>query len=134
MVPRLTLVCVPMPKSRFSREQVRAWAEGQKAEGGRIDPYAVARARWLDGTADEDVASFLARREQIQEGRRPIEQKLTPYNVAAQAVASVAQVAGADVASFIAGMPDVSEETRARLRKRFLEAPRAEAAAGRAPP
>lgn len=126
-------VCVPMPRSRFSREQVKAWAEQQKAEGGRIDPYAVARARWLDGTADEDVELFLAKREQIREGRPPEEQQLIPYHVALQIVASVAQAPGADVGAFVAGLENVSEETRERLRLRFLQAP-AEAAAGRAPP
>ena len=123
-------VCVSISKSRYEFEQVHEWAKGQRAEGAQIDPYAVARARWRDGTADADVERFLARREQVQEGKRPVEQQLTPYHVAAQAVASVAQVPKYDVAGFIAQMQGVSEETRERLRSTFVP----EQARAHAPP
>lgn len=116
--------CVPISNSRQSRADCVAWAEWRKAEGGRIDDaYAVGIARWRDGTADDEIADFLARREQVLEGRRPVEQQFTPYHVAAQAVASVAQVPGYDVAAYIAQMQGVSEETREKLRERFLQSP-----------
>jgi len=123
-------VCVSMPKSRYSREQCVTWAEGRKAEGGKIDPHAVGRARWMDGTEDDEVGKFLGRRELVQEGKRPAERQLTPYHVAAQTVASVAQVPKHDVAGFIAQMQGVSEETRAKLVRTFLP----EQARARAPP
>jgi hypothetical protein len=121
-------VCVSMPKSRYGKEQCIEWAEDRKAKGGRItDAHAVGRARWLDGSEDDEIGKFLARRGQVLEGKRPVEQQLTPYHVAAQAVASVASVPGYDVAAYIAQMPGVSEETRSKLRRTFIEQARAHA-------
>jgi hypothetical protein len=56
----------------------------------------------------------------VLEGRAPVEESRTPFHVAAQAVSSVAKVPGYDVEGFITQMRDVSDETRVRLRERFL--------------
>jgi hypothetical protein len=116
-------VCVPMARSRFRKEQCVEWARQRKAEGGRIDdPYAVGRARWLDGTADDEIAEFIARRELVQEGRRPVEQQLMPYHVAAQMVNSVKQ-GGGDMAAFITNeLLNVTPADKAKLRRTFLKA------------
>jgi hypothetical protein len=54
-----------MPKSRHEKSQCVAWAEDRKAKGGRIDDaYAVGRARWKDGEADDEIATWL-------EGQKP---------------------------------------------------------------
>ena len=46
--------------SRFPFSDLLAWAEDKKARGEKIDSaYAVARARWRDGTADDEVAAWL---------------------------------------------------------------------------
>jgi hypothetical protein len=125
-------VCVSIAKSRYEFEDVRAWAEAQKAGGARIDPYAVARSRWLDGTADADVGKFLSERESVRAGHVPVEDKRTPFHVAAQAVNSVAQVPGYDIAGYIAQMRDVDEATRERLRETFLRKPSSGDVAARA--
>lgn len=105
-----------------------------KSEPGFTNPPAWAMKHFPLRDADALVAEWKARREQIREGRPPEQQQYIPYHVALQIVSSVAQAAGADVAAFIAGMENMTEETRAQLRKKFLTAPAADAAAGRAPP
>jgi hypothetical protein len=70
--------------------------------------------------ADLLVSEWKERRALVLEGRPPVEQKQTPFHVAAQAVHSVSQVEGSNVAGFIAQMRDVSEETREKLIERFV--------------
>ncbi|MCA1615029.1 MAG: hypothetical protein LC795_15535 [Acidobacteria bacterium] len=123
--------CVSMPKSRHRKEQCIAWAEQRKAEGAKIDPYAVGRARWMDGTADDEVGDFLARRAAIAEGKRPVTQERMPYHVAAAMVNSVKQ-RGGDVTAYIANeLPRVTPEDKQRLVERFAPAV---AARAHAPP
>jgi hypothetical protein len=56
--PAQTGVCVS--GSKFSLQQVRAWTDHQKANGAKIDPYAVALCRFKDGEADADIELWLA--------------------------------------------------------------------------
>lgn len=49
-----------MTGSKFTLQQIRAWTDHQKANGAKIDPYAVALRRFEDGKADEDIAVWLA--------------------------------------------------------------------------
>jgi hypothetical protein len=56
--PAPTGVCVS--GSKFSLQQVRAWTDHQKANGAKIDPYAVALCRFKDGEADADIELWLA--------------------------------------------------------------------------
>jgi hypothetical protein len=48
------------PKSRHSKPQVQRWAEWKKSNGAKIDPDAVAMARYRDGLADDEIDDFLA--------------------------------------------------------------------------
>jgi hypothetical protein len=52
-------------ESKFSFEKVLEWAKWGKEQGGKIDPYAVATARWRDGTAGAQVEEFLARTPEV---------------------------------------------------------------------
>jgi hypothetical protein len=101
-----------------------------KGEPGIGNPRGWTMVHFAKRDADPLVAEWKALRGQVLECRAPVEKQLTPYHVAAQAVASVAQVPKYDVAGFIAQMQGVSEETRARLRSTFLT----EQARAHAPP
>jgi hypothetical protein len=110
--------------SKFSLEECRMYADYLHAKGeGVTNPGGFATARHRDGAADAQIADFLVEREQVLEGKRPVEQQLTPFHVAAQFVNSVAQVPRYDVAGYIAQMPNLTDETRERLRSTFLGAP-----------
>jgi hypothetical protein len=94
-----------------------------QSEPGFTNPPAWAMKHFALRDADPLVAGWKGRRELVLEGRAPVETQLTPYHVAAQTVASVAQLPGYDVAGYIEQMQEVSEETRAKLRRTFLVAP-----------
>lgn len=105
-------------------EDYLGYAQG---EPGFTNPRAWAMVHYPKRDADPLVAEWKGRHELIVEGKRPVEQQLTPFHVAAQAVASVAQVPKYDVAGFIEQMQGVSQETRAKLRERFLQPEQARA-------
>ena len=102
-----------------------------QGEPGFTNPRAWAMVHYPKRDADPLVAEWKGRREQIAEGRRPVGQQLTPFDVAATYVDSMRRkIPDYDVAGYIEQMQGVSEETRARLRRTFL----AEQARAHAPP
>jgi hypothetical protein len=105
-------VCVP----HLTFEDYLGYA---RSEPGFTNPPAWAMKHFPLRDADPLVREWKQRRELTLEGRPPIGEKLTPFHAAAQKVNSV-RLGGGDVAAFIAGMIDVSEETRSRLRATFL--------------
>lgn len=90
-----------------------------RSEPGFTNPPAWAMKHFPLRDADPLVREWKHRRALTLAGRTPVEVKLIPFHAAAQKVNSVRQGAG-DVAAFISGMTDVSEETRSRLRSTFL--------------
>jgi hypothetical protein len=50
------------PLSRHGWETVFAWAKYRKSIGGKIEPFAVAKARFDDGLADEEIGAWIASR------------------------------------------------------------------------
>jgi hypothetical protein len=98
-----------------------------QSEPGIGNPRGWTMVHFAKRDADPFVAEWKEQHAQVLECRAPVEQQLTPYHVAAQAVASVASVPGYDVAAYIAQMQGVSEETRAKLRRTFVEQARAHA-------
>jgi hypothetical protein len=90
-----------------------------RSEPGFTNPPAWAMKHFPLRDADPLVREWKQRRGLALEGRPLIGEKLTPFHAAAQKVNSVRQGAG-DVAAFISGMTDVSDETRSRLRSTFL--------------
>lgn len=102
-------------KSRYSFELRKRYAEASGLKGG-----------WLrnsgDGRYDDDeqFTEWRERRERVLSAKAPVERQRVPYHVAAQAVSSVAAVAGSDVAAYIEGLTDIDEEVRERLREKFV--------------
>lgn len=119
-------VCVSIGKSKFSKPDLRVYGDAKGLGEGWVT------AAWRSGEWDAEVEKYLARREQVLDCRAPAGEDVMPFHAAAQFVHSVAQVPGYDVAGYIARMEGVSEETRARLRERFLSGPGVEAVAARA--
>jgi hypothetical protein len=113
-------VCVSIGKSKFSKPELRVHAEACGLGEGWVT------VAFRSGEWDAEVGRTLARRELALEGRAPVEQPLTPYHVAAQMVASIAKLPGCDVDAYIERYPNVGEETRARLRAEFVQAPAGE--------
>jgi hypothetical protein len=116
-------VCVVELKFEDYRDFARSTAGFEKPDAWAMKHFALR-------DADVLVVEWKERREQVLEGRVPVERQSTPYHVAAQAVNSVRQNPAYDVAGYIEQMRGVSEETRARLRRTFLP----EQARAHAPP
>lgn len=104
--------------SRFSLKQCLTWAQHRVTQGAKIDAFAVASARQLDGTADELIEEFFARTpEQVAELRAaPEEQKLF-YGEACDKIRSMLAI-GRTPADVIREMP-LDEGMRARLVEKF---------------
>jgi hypothetical protein len=97
---------------------------------GFTKPDAWAMKHYALRDADVLVREFLGQRELVRAGRAAQAEQPTPFHVAAQYVNSFRARPGADVAAYIAGLENVSDETRARLRSTFLP----EQARAHAPP
>lgn len=116
-----------MPLSKFPKETCVAWAESRAATGARIDPHAVGRARWLDGTEDDEVAKFvqgkaapLAAAESPPPTARDPAAPLT-LDEARQIVGAMKEL-GREPRDVIAEMP-LADGDRAQLLRDFCPAP-----------
>lgn len=101
-------------------EDYRDFARGTP---GFTKPDAWAMKHYALRDADVLVREFLEGRERVRTGRGAPQEPATPFHVAAQYVHSFSMKPGADVAGYIEGLTNVSEETRGMLRERFLAAP-----------
>jgi DNA-binding MarR family transcriptional regulator len=110
-----------VPQSKFDKKICVDWATWRKGQpdSGIRSAYAVGRARWLDGTADELIAEWQARTpERIAEEQAcPVQQKL-PFAYALHVVRSMVNSHARAPGDVIAEL-DVSDDVRAKLREHF---------------
>jgi hypothetical protein len=109
---------LPMPKSRHEKSRCVAWAEHRKAKGGRIDDaYAVGRARWKDGEADDEIAAWLEEQkpEAVARSLAAPAPAQMPLKAALLHIGSILDVnPDLDIVGAVAQL-DVSDETREQL-------------------
>jgi hypothetical protein len=121
LAPEPPAAGVGVARSKFSERVCVAWATWRKAQldSGIRDAYAVGRARWQDGTADELIAEWQARTPEriAEEQARPVQQALF-FPEALRLVKSTVAGHGVDAASVIASL-SVSDDVRAKLREHF---------------